>query len=131
MHALSLTVGVGSSFREVARFLNNEVTRKFPNSKFQGVAGMVFLRFFCPGISAPDSYGLMESSARSPPRTLYARTRAHTQHCPPHTFNSQRPAEQLQPDNRRALILISKVLQNTANNAMFSQKEPCPCSRCR
>ena len=43
--------------------MNSEVNKKFPNSKFQGVAGMVFLRFFCPAFSAPDSYGLLDSSA--------------------------------------------------------------------
>lgn len=48
-------------FREMANHLAKESGKKFntQKSKMTAVAGFVFLRFFCPPLSSPDSFGLM------------------------------------------------------------------------
>eukprot|EP01125_Pyxidicula_operculata_P009385 TRINITY_DN308_c1_g1_i1.p1 TRINITY_DN308_c1_g1~~TRINITY_DN308_c1_g1_i1.p1 ORF type:complete len:590 (+),score=125.67 TRINITY_DN308_c1_g1_i1:28-1797(+) len=81
-------------FREMAHHLQNEVVKRFPNSKFTSVGGFIFLRFFCPAIPAPDNeaYGLISPSALTKPA-------------------------------RRALVLISKCIQNLANGLKFGSKE--------
>lgn len=78
-------------FREMASHLQKEVVKRFPNAKFTSVAGFIFLRFFCPAISAPDSNGLVEGTLSS--------------------------------ESRRALVLISKSIQNLANGQKFGVKE--------
>jgi len=78
------------SFHIIAKELFNEAGKRFADSKRKAVAGFIFLRFFCPAISGPDTCGL---------------------------------ADGLQPDVRRALVLISKAIQNLANGVQFGSKE--------
>lgn len=81
-------------FREMARHLQHEVSRIFDESnRHAAVGGIIFLRFICPSILAPDKASLVDGS-------------------------------QLTKENRRALILISKSLQNLSNGIKFGIKEP-------
>jgi hypothetical protein len=40
----------------------NEVVKRFPESKYKCVGGFVFLRFFCPVIIAPESFGVVDEA---------------------------------------------------------------------
>ncbi|ELR15903.1 PH domain containing protein [Acanthamoeba castellanii str. Neff] len=71
------------------------VLTKFPESKYSAIGGFFFLRFLCPAIVSPESYGLVDSGAAT-----------------------------LTGANRRPLILVSKVLQSIANGVQFGKKEP-------
>lgn len=44
------------SFREMATTLQKEVVKSFSSSRHTSVGGFLFLRFFCPVISAPDAH---------------------------------------------------------------------------
>jgi len=44
----------------IALYLQNEVTKIYPNAKHSCVGGLIFLRFFCPAILAPDIFGLVD-----------------------------------------------------------------------
>jgi len=79
-------------FRIMCHFLQQECTKRFPDSQYISVGGLFFLRFFCPSILAPDVAGLVAADA-------------------------------LAPNTRRALVLITKILQNLSNNIQFGQKE--------
>jgi hypothetical protein len=48
----------------MANHLAKEAGKKFgtQKAKLTAVAGFVFLRFFCPPLSSPDSFGLMNKS---------------------------------------------------------------------
>uniref|UniRef100_A0A6B2L3W0 Ras-GAP domain-containing protein n=1 Tax=Arcella intermedia TaxID=1963864 RepID=A0A6B2L3W0_9EUKA len=77
------------AFREIAQCLVSEVRNKFPNSGKVAAAGFIFLRFFCPAVSAPETYGLID--------------------------------EEVSPNVRKSLVLISKCLQNLANGQKLKE----------
>jgi hypothetical protein len=78
-------------------YLQKEVSQKFPNSE-SVVPVVLFLRYLCPTILQPHTYGL----AKSPPKR----------------------------DSLKALVIVSKLIQNTANGivknniAKYSKHEP-------
>jgi hypothetical protein len=45
-------------FRKICRILVQEVRQQFPHKENQALAGLIFLRFFCPAIAAPESFNL-------------------------------------------------------------------------
>lgn len=57
-------------FRVMANHLQAEVVKRFPDSKYQSVAGFIFLRFFCPAILAPDTNGLYGGTLNEKERRL-------------------------------------------------------------
>ena len=48
-------------FRIMAKHLQHEVVKRFPESKYTCVGGFIFLRFFCPTIMSPDVFGLVDA----------------------------------------------------------------------
>lgn len=50
------------AFQEVMAHLQREVIQRFPTANFIAVAGFIFLRFFCPAISAPDAQDVVPTS---------------------------------------------------------------------
>jgi len=85
--------------RAFAVKLSTRVTQRFPEAEHIAIGGTFFLRFICPAIIAPHSYGLLMTSDRKNPVV---------------------PSDRLQ----RQLILLGKVLQNLANGVLFGKKEP-------
>ncbi|KAL6043016.1 Ras GTPase activating protein ira2 [Balamuthia mandrillaris] len=54
-------------FRKIANYLQLGVARKFPESRqirnnFSAVGGLLFLRFFCPAIFAPEKFGMVKDA---------------------------------------------------------------------
>ncbi|KAJ9061115.1 Ras GTPase activating protein ira2 [Entomophthora muscae] len=47
------------ALREICAYLSTVVVEKFPEAKLTSVGGLMFLRFFCPTIVAPDINGLV------------------------------------------------------------------------
>lgn len=83
-------------FKHISNKLQQEVLQRFPTAGLTGVTGFIFLRFFCPYILTPEQVGLTSGLSEA----------------------------QVQEKNfRRALILISKVIQNVANGVKFGSKE--------
>jgi len=85
--------------RSFAVKLTAHVTKRFPDAEHIAIGGTFFLRFICPAIIAPHSYGLLMTKDRKNPIV---------------------PSDRLQ----RQLILLGKVLQNLANGVLFGKKEP-------
>lgn len=78
----------------MAKFIHQEVSQRFPASAYKSIGAFLFLRFFCPALVAPHSYGLTQDT----------------------------PSEVLQ----RELVLLSKIMQNFANNI---GKQPLACNQ--
>jgi len=81
-------------FRALFTHIKDVVGPKYPNNVNTTIGGFIFLRFFCPAISSPEAYGILDVA--NPPG----------------------------PEARRLLILITKVLQNLSNDVEFGSKEP-------
>eukprot|EP01094_Clydonella_sp_ATCC50884_P000789 TRINITY_DN1059_c0_g3_i1.p1 TRINITY_DN1059_c0_g3~~TRINITY_DN1059_c0_g3_i1.p1 ORF type:complete len:2924 (+),score=934.19 TRINITY_DN1059_c0_g3_i1:108-8879(+) len=82
------------TIRQGCNFLFTLVGNKFPESALKSVGGFFFLRFVCPCFVTPERYGLIAN------------------------------ATDYDADQRRKMILVSKVLQNMSNHLMFGAKEP-------
>lgn len=80
--------------RELCKYLIRTVEKRFPERANIGLGAVLFLRYICPSLVSP------------PPTTLIGKT-----------FASD-------PDLRRTLILITKLMQALSNNVMFGEKEP-------
>ncbi len=74
------------------------------------VGGLIFLRFFCPAIVAPDAIGLVKDMSMKDPRRCGRRRRAGARGL-------------MSRSCRRGLVLITKAIQNLANNVDFGSKE--------
>ena len=86
------------------------LTNLMPNShtmQYKGMGGFLFLRFVCPALTAPHVFGLIDGN--------------NTTHCNRVLMISL--AEPPCPTAQRQYILISKVLQNLANNTLPGAKE--------
>lgn len=83
---------VPNSVRSMLGSLRMLVNQKFGADVANTAVGAVlFLRFICPAIAAPDAFQIVEG--------------------------------ELTKDDRRACVLVSKVIQNLANGVRFGQKE--------
>jgi len=89
---LNSVTQIPAPFAELMSHVKGTVAPKFPDNVNTTIGGFIFLRFFCPAISSPEAYGVVDE--------------------PP------------QPNARRLLILITKVLQNLSNDVEFGSKEP-------
>lgn len=81
------------SFRAICHVLQRSVIDRFPESKHSVVGGFFFLRFMCPAIISPEGFGVLADG------------------------------QVLLDEARRALVLVSKLLQNLANGKLFGSKE--------
>ncbi|KAH3757384.1 GTPase activation, GAP [Pelomyxa schiedti] len=52
------------SICSICSFLKDEVHKKFPDSVFSSIGSFLFLRFFNPALSVPETYGIL---SKSPP----------------------------------------------------------------
>lgn len=91
---------VPAEFRTICSDLRAIVGKKFQDFWPRAVGGFFFLRFICPAIASPTTTGLMNSGLL------------------------------ISKNARRTLILVTKVLQNVANQTAFnepwmSQAEEC------
>ncbi|KAI9491357.1 hypothetical protein BDB00DRAFT_874401 [Zychaea mexicana] len=80
-------------FREVCQCILNSVLKRFPEAMHTALGAFVFLRFFCPAIVAPESEGLVKNSVS------------------------------VSREMRRGHLIVTKVIQNLANNVLFGAKE--------
>eukprot|EP01101_Sappina_pedata_P009657 TRINITY_DN569_c2_g1_i1.p1 TRINITY_DN569_c2_g1~~TRINITY_DN569_c2_g1_i1.p1 ORF type:complete len:666 (-),score=164.85 TRINITY_DN569_c2_g1_i1:109-2106(-) len=81
-------------FKVICRELRSSVIDKFPELTHAVIGGFFFLRFMGPAIISPEGFGVLQENTPS-----------------------------LQPEARRALVLVSKLLQNLANGKSFGSKE--------
>jgi hypothetical protein len=93
------SVGAASTIvRRVTRRLHNIVVAKFPAAGYSAVGGLLFLRYLCPSLLAPEFHHLVEAGA----------------------FKKQNVNIRVVT---RRFTLIAKVLQNISNGVMFGSKE--------
>jgi len=81
------------AFRHICSHLHNEVQRRFPDRRHTAIGGFIFLRFFCPALVSPDSFGLMEVAPSREARhvlTLIAKTMVNMANGIP--FGTKEPA---------------------------------------
>jgi len=81
------------AFRHICNHLHTEVQRRFPDRRHTAIGGFIFLRFFCPALVSPDSFGLMEVAPSREARhvlTLIAKTMVNMANGIP--FGSKEPA---------------------------------------
>lgn len=111
--------------RIICHLLYEGVVPKYPEHATSIVAGMFFLRVICPQIVAPEGLGIVAS------KFLYLYRR-------PQAANTTSYAD-LSPDQRRTLVLISKIMQQIANSNvpvlffdcsnLYAQVSPTPANR--
>ncbi|KAI8137099.1 hypothetical protein BJV82DRAFT_547510 [Fennellomyces sp. T-0311] len=80
-------------FREVCQCILSSVLKRFPEAMHTALGAFVFLRFFCPALVAPESEGLVKNSVTT------------------------------SREMRRGHLIVTKVIQNLANNVLFGAKE--------
>jgi len=99
------------SFKQLFAHARREVSERFPEMGSIVVGFFFFLRFLCPCIVTPFNHGLTEG------------TRAR-QNVMPNLIFVTPPFVELPSINAcRALLLVSKVLQNLANMTHFEKEE--------
>jgi len=76
--------------RSVCQCLYQVVSQRFPQTGFQAVGTVVFLRFINPALVSPHEYGIMDTEPT--------------------------------PKMKRGLTLMCKILQNIANNLVFTKE---------
>lgn len=81
------------AFREVCHCILTSVRERYPEAKYTALGAFIFLRFFCPAIVSPESEGLIK------PNVVISR------------------------DMKRGHLIVTKVIQNLANNVLFGAKE--------
>jgi len=104
--------------------LRQECVKRFPDSYHKSIAGFIFLRFFCPAILSPDSNGITTGTHR-PPATAAPKKKGldRRSHARSPLFPLPTTPVPVSPDRRRPLVLLSKTIQNLANEVLFGQKE--------
>ncbi|KAI8972992.1 hypothetical protein BDB01DRAFT_839035 [Pilobolus umbonatus] len=81
------------AFRELCHCILTSVRERYPEAKYTAVGAFIFLRFFCPAIVSPEAEGLVKPSAV------------------------------INRDMKRGYLIVTKVIQNLANNVLFGAKE--------
>ncbi len=89
---MSSEMAFPASFQVICRDVRRIVGQKFNDFWPRAVGGFFFLRFVCPAIASPTTSGLLD------------------------------PGFNVTKNSRRLLILITKVLQNIANQTMFNEE---------
>lgn len=108
---------VPSPYRDLFAFLQTEAVKRFPGMKDKVVGGFFFLRFICPALVSPEQWGLVSGM-----ETRHQHLRfALSSHRSSSLFLWHAGA--INPRIRRTLILVSKVVQNLANELEFGDKE--------
>lgn len=79
--------------RQLCHWIDEAVEKRFSGHSHTALGGILFLRFICPAIVAPEHAGLFKSSSEIPSNV------------------------------RRVLILVTKILQNLVNQVEFGEKE--------
>jgi len=105
---------VHRAMRYIFHYSKTVVAERFPEMTQQIVAGFFFLRFLCPALVSPENYGL----------ALTAGTYQAVEMFIPVLNLPLSLPEKITSKSRRSLVLISKVLQNLANDVEFGDKEP-------
>eukprot|EP00178_Gracilaria_changii_P010544 TRINITY_DN30683_c0_g1_i1.p1 TRINITY_DN30683_c0_g1~~TRINITY_DN30683_c0_g1_i1.p1 ORF type:complete len:882 (-),score=130.54 TRINITY_DN30683_c0_g1_i1:64-2553(-) len=91
-HILNSSSDCPTQFRYLCWQLKESVSERYDDHIDKTIGGFIFLRFFCPAVTSPEIYGILDDAPSS--------------------------------STRRLLILITKSLQNLANDVEFGSKEP-------
>jgi len=59
-----------SEFRELFIQIEKTVKEKYPENVRTTIGGFIFLRFFCPAVSSPEAYGIVEEPPEASSRRL-------------------------------------------------------------
>jgi len=59
-----------SQFRELFAHLKTSVGGRFPDNINTTIGGFIFLRFFCPAVSSPEAYGIVDEPPSADSRRL-------------------------------------------------------------
>ncbi|CAL6017332.1 GTPase-activator_protein [Hexamita inflata] len=108
-----------SSF-EIASLILQYTQQKFPNNTVairSAVSGFFFLRFICPSLASPDSdvYKIID-----PQEDI---SLANYDLVKDPKLKEAKLPKALDTNDRRRLILVTKIIQNLANGVMFGAKE--------
>jgi GTPase-activator protein for Ras-like GTPase len=59
-----------AQFREIFQSIKSSVEGQFPESVNKTIGGFLFLRFFCPAVTSPESYGVLDEPPSPESRRL-------------------------------------------------------------
>jgi len=67
---LNSVTAIPSPFAELMNHVQGTVAPKFPDNVNTTIGGFIFLRFFCPAISSPEAYGIVDEPPAANARRL-------------------------------------------------------------
>ena len=97
------------SFRHLCHYLFGAVTSRFQDSGHNAVGALLFLRFLCPALAAPEAFGISMPRSRSSSPAFVTRD----------VNGVAMPS----PAERRSKMLITKLLQKVVSGIPFSERE--------
>ena len=97
------------SFRHLCHYLFGAVTSRFQDSGHNAVGALLFLRFLCPALAAPEAFGISMPRSRSSSPAFVTRD-----------ING---VAMPSPAERRSKMLITKLLQKVVSGIPFSERE--------
>lgn len=59
-----------TQFRQLFIHIANQVKTRFPDNIYTTIGGFIFLRLFCPAVSSPEAYGIVEEPPSADARRL-------------------------------------------------------------
>jgi hypothetical protein len=59
-----------TQFRQLFIHIANSVKTRFPENMYTTIGGFIFLRLFCPAVSSPEAYGIVEEPPSADSRRL-------------------------------------------------------------
>jgi len=59
-----------TQFRQLFIHIANQVKTRFPDNVYTTIGGFIFLRLFCPAVSSPEAYGIVEEPPSADARRL-------------------------------------------------------------
>jgi len=67
---LGSDVELPTQFRQLFNHISNCVKTRFPENMYTTIGGFIFLRLFCPAVSSPEAYGIVEEPPSADSRRL-------------------------------------------------------------
>jgi hypothetical protein len=106
--------------RRILRHVHEEIGSRYGElTQYRAIGGFYFLRLICPALMAPQVYGLLEEPPHPVPTQLSHNSRRIQHRC----FDRSPTLRSTLQMAQRQLILISKVIQNLANDTLPGAKE--------
>jgi len=119
-----------TQFRILCSELKKTVGNRFPDSVNKTIGGFIFLRFFCPAVTSPESYGIVDEQPSFESRRLLILMTKVLQNLSNNVeFGSKEPYmtkmnDFIQSNRDKLNLFFNKLVETTGNNNAPAAKMP-------